>query len=48
MDDTTEEDLVRLLGSECPACGDTYHDLPGHLTLNFKGCADADHPHGAE
>lgn len=29
-----------VLGAECPACGDTYHDLPRHLALNLKGCAD--------
>jgi len=34
------DDLVRILGEECPVCGDTYHDLPRHLALNYKGCAD--------
>lgn len=32
--------LDRILGKECPACGDSYHDLARHLALNLKGCAD--------
>ena len=35
------EDLEKILGRECPVCGDTYHDLNGHLLRNYKGCADA-------
>lgn len=31
--------LNARLGTECPACGDTYHDLDRHLRLNYKGCA---------
>lgn len=34
-----DQELTRTLGRECPACGDTYHDLTRHLTLNYKGCA---------
>jgi hypothetical protein len=32
--------LDTRLGDECPACGDTYHNLPRHHELNYKGCAD--------
>ena len=34
----TDADLG--VGQECPHCGDTYHDLPEHLELNYKGCGD--------
>lgn len=27
-----------LLGRVCPRCGDTYHNLQEHYTLNHKGC----------
>ena len=26
------------LGQECQWCGDTYHDLAGHYSQDFKGC----------
>jgi hypothetical protein len=33
------DDSASILGDDCPHCGDTYHDLPGHYALNYKGCA---------